>query len=80
MRRLGLSYGCEFARPLDANDLATALDAGAVVNGRFGSEDEKSSGSADTTRVPPLGRIAVLCSVNILLWSTIIFSLRAFIA
>lgn len=71
VRRLGLSYGCEFIEPLDGLDLAAALASDAVVGGYFGAEHRPRLNRNDS-RVSPRGSIAVLLSVNLLLWTTII--------
>lgn len=76
VRRLGLSYGCEFVVPLDACELACAVGAGAVLSGRFGSEENSASGRSASTRFHPLGRMAVLLMVNLVLWSTIVWGVR----
>ncbi|WP_010217962.1 PilZ domain-containing protein [Sphingomonas sp. PAMC 26621] len=76
VRRLGLSYGCEFVAPLDASELASAVGAGAVLSGKFGADDASVSGRSPSTRFHPLGRVAVLLMVNLVLWSTIVWGVR----
>jgi len=77
VRRLGLSYGCEFLVPLDMCELAAALDAGTVLNGRFSTNTETAR-PEDETRVSRLGQISILFCLNVLLWTAIVFSLRTF--
>ncbi|RYF02911.1 MAG: pilus assembly protein PilZ [Oxalobacteraceae bacterium] len=76
VRRLGLSYGCEFLVPLDMRELATALDAGTVLNGRFPADAETMPTDRDEAHVSRLGRIGILMCVNVLLWTAIILTLR----
>lgn len=76
VRRLGLSYGCEFVLPLAAWELTRALDASAVLNGQFPTE-ESATQSRSAPRVHPLKRVAVLLSINLGLWTTILFGAHA---
>jgi hypothetical protein len=76
VRRLGLSYGCEFVNPLDSRELSIALDAGTVLNARFAADDAKSPSHDGETRVSRLGRIGILLCVNVILWTAIVFCLR----
>jgi hypothetical protein len=79
VRRLGLSYGCEFLAPLDMRELASALDAGTVLNGRFSSDSETLLTDRHEAQVSRLGRIAILLCVNVLLWTAIVYSLETFL-
>lgn len=79
VRRLGLSYGCEFVTPLDPRELATALEVGTVLNGRFSSDGTMSWSSDDETRVSRLGRVGILFCANVLLWTAIVCILRTFL-
>lgn len=79
VRRLGLSYGCEFIVPLDAWELTGALDASAVLNGQFPAEDGMARAGRPTLRFHPLKRAAVLLSVNLALWSTIILGVHSLV-
>lgn len=77
VRRLGLSYGCEFAVPLDPPELALALGTGSVGSGILPFDDYRSDSSGTDKSVSRLGRIAILVAVNIVLWAAIIASLYA---
>ena len=79
VRRLGLSYGCEFSAPLDMRELAAALDSGTVLNGRFSAESGTLLTDRHEAQVSRLGRIAILLCVNVFLWTAIVYSLRQFL-
>lgn len=77
VRRLGLSYGCEFVTPLDPRELASALEAGIVLNGQFTTQDDAAQSPDSQGHVSRLGQIGIMVSVNILLWSAIGVSIHA---
>lgn len=76
VRRLGLSYGCEFLCPLDLRELSAAVGAGLVLRGSFSAEEDVQPREHRAMKLPPIGRAVVLVAVNLALWLTIFESAR----